>query len=100
MRLVKCVGKFDEAFQSLIPSLNGYDLLGGIATGMLVWFIVYTKRKNARKYRFGYEYGSAKWSNSDEIEPYMDAENPDNNVLLTKTEKIRLTEKIQPTEKI
>ena len=90
MRLVKCVGKFDEAFKSLIPSLNGYDILGGIATGLLIWFIVCTKRKNARKYRFGYEYGSAKWSNSDEIEPYMDAENPDNNVLLTKTEKIRL----------
>lgn len=90
MRLVKSVGNLEEAFSSILPSFNVYDLLGGIATGMLAWFIVWYKRKNAKKFRYGYEYGSAKWSNANDIEPYMDAENPDNNIVLTMTEMIRL----------
>ncbi len=90
MRLVKSIGSLEEAFSSILPSFNGYDLRGGIATGMLAWFIVWYKRKNAKKFRYGYEYGSAKWSNANDIEPYMDAENPDNNIVLTMTEMIRL----------
>ena len=91
MRLVKCVGELDKAFENPLPSFNGYDLLGGIATGFIIWFIIYNKRKNARKFRTGYEYGSARWSNADTIEPYRDSENPDNNIILTNTEWIRLT---------
>ena len=91
MRLVKSVGNLEKAFDNPLPSFNGYDLLGGVATGFIIWFIVYYKRKNARKFRTGYEYGSAKWSNADTIEPYRDSENPDNNIILTNTECIRLT---------
>lgn len=91
IRLVKCAGNFEKAFESLIPSFNGYDLLGGLATALILWFIIYNKRQNAKKYRLGYEYGSAKWNSPGAIEPYRDSENPDNNIILTNTEWIRLT---------
>ena len=93
MRLVKSVGQLDKAFESPFPSFNGYDLLGGLVAGLIILFIVWYKRSNAKKYRTGYEYGSAKWSNADDIEPFRDSQNPDNNIILTLTEWIRLTGK-------
>ena len=90
MRLVKCLGNLGKAFENIFPSLNGYDLLGGIVTGALIWFVVYMKKKNAKKYRRGYEYGSARWGTEKDIENFMDTEDPDNNIIITQTEFIML----------
>ena len=46
MRLVKSLGNLGKAFENILPSFNGYDLLGGVITGALIWFIVYMKKKN------------------------------------------------------
>ena len=90
MRLVKSLGNLGKAFENIFPSFNGYDLLGGLITGAAIWLIVYFKKKNAKKYRRGYEYGSARWGTAKDIENFMDSENPDNNIILTQTESIML----------
>lgn len=56
--------KIGEAFANPLPSLHPFDLLVGDACGALLWFIVYQKSKNARKYRRGAEYGTARWGNA------------------------------------
>ena len=74
---------------SLFPSLHLIDIFMGIGTAVLIKFIVYTKGKNAKKFRQGKEYGSARWGNRKDIEPYMD-EKFQNNILLTKTERLSM----------
>ena len=74
---------------SLFPSLHLIDIFMGIGTAVLIKFIVYTKSKNAKKFRQGKEYGSARWGNRKDIEPYMD-EKFQNNILLTKTERLSM----------
>ena len=71
------------------PSLHFVDIFMGIGTAVLIKFIVYIKGKNAKKFRQGKEYGSARWGNRKDIEPYMD-ENFQNNILLTKTERLSM----------
>ena len=78
---------------SFIPSINLTDILIGIGVAALIKFIVYSKGKNAKKFRQGKEYGSARWGTRKDIEPYMD-EKFQNNILLTQTE--RLTMKGRP----
>lgn len=90
MRLINCLGKFGQAFANPMPSFNGYDLLGGVITGLSLWLIVYLKKKYAKKFRPGSEYGSARWGTQKDIIPYMDEEDPDNNMIITKTESLRL----------
>ena len=77
------------AFESPMPSLNGQDFLIGVAGAVIMRLAVYLKGKNAKKYRKGVEYGSARWGNAKDIEPYID---PDfyNNVLLTQTERLTM----------
>lgn len=79
---------------SFIPSIHLIDILVGVGVAALIKFIVYTKGKNAKKFRQGKEYGSARWGNKKDIEPYMD-EKFQNNILLTQTE--RLTMNGRPT---
>ena len=87
----------DKIFQGLLelnrmsffPSLYLIDIFLGIGTAVLIKFIVYTKGKNAKKFRQGKEYGSARWGNRKDIEPYMD-EKFQNNILLTKTERLSM----------
>lgn len=74
---------------SFIPSIHSIDVLIGIATAFLVKFIVHTKMKNAKKFRQGREYGSARWGNHKDIEPYLD-EKFENNILLTNTERLTM----------
>lgn len=59
--------KIGEAFANPLPSLHPFDLLVGDACGALLWFIVYQKSKNARKYRRGAEYGTARWGNAKDM---------------------------------
>ena len=74
---------------SLFPSLYLIDIIMGIGMAVLIKFVVYTKGKNAKKFRQGKEYGSARWGNRKDMEPYMD-ENFQNNILLTKTERLSM----------
>ena len=74
---------------SFIPSIHLIDILVGVGIAALIKFIVYTKGKNAKKFRQGKEYGSARWGNKKDIEPYMD-EKFQNNILLTQTERLTM----------
>ncbi|HFR3591169.1 TPA: VirD4-like conjugal transfer protein, CD1115 family [Streptococcus suis] len=74
---------------SFFPSVHPMDILTGIAIAALIKCIVYTKGKNAKKFRQGKEYGSARWGTKKDIEPYMD-EKFHNNILLTQTERLTM----------
>ena len=74
---------------SFIPSIHPSDILMGVGVAALIKFIVYTKGKNAKKFRQGKEYGSARWGTRKDIQPYMD-EKFQNNILLTQTERLTM----------
>lgn len=74
---------------SFLPSIHPTDTLMGVVVAVLIKFIVYTKGKNAKKFRQGKEYGSARWGTKKDIEPYMD-EKFQNNILLTQTERLTM----------
>ena len=74
---------------SFLPSLHPTDIIMGVVVAVLIKFIVYTKGKNAKKFRQGKEYGSARWGTKKDIEPYMD-EKFQNNILLTQTERLTM----------
>lgn len=74
---------------SFLPSIHPTDILMGAGVAALIKFIVYTKGKNAKKFRQGKEYGSARWGTRKDIEPYMD-EKFQNNILLTQTERLTM----------
>ncbi len=74
---------------SFIPSVHPIDVLMGVGVAALIKFIVYTKGKNAKKFRQGKEYGSARWGTRKDIEPYVD-EKFQNNILLTQTERLTM----------
>ena len=80
---------FAAAFSSIAPSFHPADLLIGIAGAVIVRLMVYFKGKNAKKYRKGMEYGSARWGNAEDIKPYI-APVFENNVLLTQTERLTM----------
>ncbi len=80
---------FAAAFSSFAPSLHPADLLVGVLGAALIRLVVYVKGKNAKKYRRGVEYGSARWGSADDIRPYIDPVF-ENNVLLTQTERLMM----------
>ena len=80
---------FTAAFSSIAPSFHPADLLVGIAGAVIVRLIIYTKGKNAKKYRRGTEYGSARWGTADDIKPYTDPVF-ENNIPLTQTERLTM----------
>lgn len=77
------------ALANLVPSLNPFDLMVGIICGGLLKAIVYIKGKNAKKYRHGAEYGTARWGKAQDIEPFM-APNFKDNIILTQTERLMM----------
>ena len=81
---------FTAAFSSLAPSLHPIDLLIGIAGAVILRVAVHMKGKNAKKYRLGVEYGSARWGTPADIAPFMD-ENFFNNIPITQTERITMS---------
>ena len=97
-RILGAFLKIGEAFANPLPSLHPFDLLVGDACGALLWFIVYQKSKNARKYRRGAEYGTARWGNAKDIEPFID---PDfsQNILLSETERLTLGKIADPEKR-
>ena len=74
---------------SFLPSLHPADIIMGVVVAVLIKIIIYTKGKNAKKFRQGKEYGSARWGTKKDIEPYMD-EKFQNNILLTQTERLTM----------
>ena len=74
---------------SFIPSIQAPDILAGIVIAAIIKLVVYTKSKNAKKFRQGKEYGSARWGTRKDIEPYMD-EKFENNILITQTERLTI----------
>ena len=89
-KLLHIAQGFTEAFASLWLSLHPLDLLLGVAGAALVRLAVYLKAKNAKKYRRGVEYGSARWGRPEDIAPYIDPV-PDWNIPLTRTESLTMT---------
>ena len=85
-KLMGSLSNLGPAFENILPSFNLADLLFGAVFGVGMRLVVYFKSKNAKKFRKGEEYGSARWGNAKDIEPYMDLNNPENNVILTQTE--------------
>lgn len=81
---------FGQAFTKVLPSFHPADILVGIAGALIIKGVVYMRGKNAKKFRQGVEYGSARWGTAEDIKPYVD-ENPDNNVILTQTEKLTMS---------
>jgi len=88
-KLLHIMEGMTAAFESPLPSLNGQDFLIGVAGTVILRIAVYMKGKNAKKYRKGVEYGSARWGTAEDIKPYIDPVF-DNNIPLTQTERLTM----------
>ncbi len=89
-RVTVLFNNYGMAFSKPLPSLHIYDLLAGVAAALAVKGILYARKKNAKKYRQGVEYGSARWGTEKDIEPYIDPVF-ENNVILTQTERLMMS---------
>ena len=89
-RVTVLFNNYGLAFSKPLPSLHIYDLLAGVAAALAVKGILYARKKNAKKYRQGVEYGSARWGTEKDIEPYIDPVF-ENNVILTQTERLMMS---------
>ena len=89
-RIMSMMGTFPLAFANPLPSLHPLDLLIGLSCGTGLRLAVYLRSKNAKKYRHGMEYGSARWGNAKDIEPFMAPKFSDN-IILTKTERLMMS---------
>jgi type IV secretion system protein VirD4 len=89
-RLYALMVNFQVAFQNPLPSANVYDIMAGIGAALLVRGIIYYKGKNAKKFRQGVEYGSARWGTAKDIAPYIDPVF-ENNIILTQTERLMMS---------
>ena len=89
-RIMSMMGTIPVAFANPLPSLHPLDLLVGLCCGAGLRLAVYLRSKNAKKYRHGMEYGSARWGTAKDIEPFMAPKFADN-IILTKTERLMMS---------
>ena len=89
-KILSMMGTIPVAFANPLPSLHPLDLLVGLCCGTGLRLAVYLRGKNAKKYRHGMEYGSARWGNAKDIEPFMAPKFADN-IILTKTERLMMS---------
>ena len=89
-RLMVLFMNFGLAYKSVLPSFHPFDLLVGLVGAAALKAVIYFKGKNAKKYRQGEEYGSARWGNQKDIEPFIDPVF-ENNVILTQTERLMMS---------
>ena len=89
-KIMSMMGTIPVAFASPLPSLHPLDLLVGLCSGAGLRLAVYLRGKNAKKYRHGMEYGSARWGTAKDIEPFM-APKFEDNIILTKTERLMMS---------
>ena len=94
-RIIDAINGLAKLGENPFPSLHPFDMLVGVVGVLVIWLIVFLKKKDAKKYRKGVEYGSARWGTSEDIKPYID---PDfsKNILLTQTERIMVGRNKQP----
>ena len=95
-KILPFMSNLGVAFARIFPSLHPFDLLFGFVLAGVMRLVLYVKSKNKKKFRQGEEYGSAVWGGEKDIEPYMDCSNPDNNVILTKTESLTMGKPSEP----
>ena len=89
-KIMSMMGTIPVAFANPLPSLHPLDLLVGLCCGAGLRLAVYLRGKNAKKYRHGMEYGSARWGTPKDIEPFM-APKFEDNIILTKTERLMMS---------
>ena len=89
-KIMSMMGTVPLAFANPLPSLHPLDLLVGLCCGAGLRLAVYLRGKNAKKYRHGMEYGSARWGTAKDIEPFMAPKFADN-IILTKTERLMMS---------
>ena len=89
-KIMSMMGTIPMAFANPLPSLHPLDLLVGVCCGAGLRLAVYLRGKNAKKYRHGMEYGSARWGTPKDIEPFM-APKFEDNIILTKTERLMMS---------
>ena len=89
-KMMAVMAGLEDLFSNPLPSFHPKDLLIGVCCGAALRLAVYFKAKNAKKFRQGVEYGSARWGNAKDIEPYMDSVF-ENNILLTQTERLMMS---------
>ena len=89
-KIMSMMGTVPLAFSNPLPSLHSLDLLVGLCCGAGLRLAVYLRGKNAKKYRHGMEYGSARWGTPKDIEPFM-APKFEDNIILTKTERLMMS---------
>ena len=89
-KIMSMMGTIPVAFANPLPSLHPLDLLVGLCCGTGLRLAVYLRGKNAKKYRHGMEYGSARWGNAKDIEPFQAPKFADN-IILTKTERLMMS---------
>ena len=89
-QIMSMMGTLPSAFANPLPSLHPLDLLVGLCSGAGLRLAVYLRGKNAKKYRHGMEYGSARWGTPKDIEPFMTPKFADN-IILTKTERLMMS---------
>ena len=89
-KIISMMGTIPMAFANPLPSLHPLDLLVGLCCGAGLRLAVYLRGKNAKKYRHGMEYGSARWGTAKDIEPFMAPKFSDN-IILTKTERLMMS---------
>ena len=89
-RLMVLFMNFGLAYKSVLPSFHPFDLMVGLVGAAALKAVIYFKGKNAKKYRQGEEYGSARWGNQKDIEPFIDPVF-ENNVILTQTERLMMS---------
>ena len=89
-KMMEVMAGLEGLFSNPLPSFYPRDLLIGVCCGVALRLAVYFKAKNAKKFRHGMEYGSARWGNAKDIEPYMDSVF-ENNILLTQTERLMMS---------
>ena len=89
-KIMSMMGTIPMAFANPLPSLHPLDLLVGLCCGAGLRLAVYLRGKNAKKYRHGMEYGSARWGSAKDIEPFMAPKFSDN-IILTKTERLMMS---------
>lgn len=88
-KLINSVNTLGAAMSSPLPSFQPFDLLVGAAGTALIYAILYSKKKNAKKWRKDVEHGSARWGTPEDIKPFMDSK-AENNVILTQTEGLTM----------
>ncbi len=95
-KILPALTNLGTAFARILPSFHPVDLAIGVGIGVAMKFIMKINSANKKKFRQGTEYGSAVWGTADDISPYMDLKNKDNNIILTQTEGLAMGKPSSP----